>query len=436
MPGPFSRGDSWQNWARTHRSTPREWLRPGSEADVVRAVQRARRERRTLKVVGASHSWSDIARGDDLVMTLDGMRGLVDFDRATNRVTVLGGTRLRDLNARLPAYGLAMPILGSIAEQSIAGAIATATHGSSLQHGNLSTLVRGMRLVTGRGDVLDLGEADPRLPAARVGLGALGVVTQVTLQCVPPFRLEERMRSIPEREAHASCADLARRSEFGKLWWLPGTGFAQWFAIDCTGEPGDVSELARWVDERVVNGLVFEGMLGLGGRFPGLIPRLNRVIGRAYFKPRRTVGRSDRILNIAMPPVHRETEYAIPVERTGEALSALAAMIERDRLRVNFVVEARFVRGDDAWLSPAHGRDSCQIGAYMADTDDLDAYFDGFERLMATFGGRPHWGKEFRRDAAQLRPLYPEWRRFVALRRELDPDGVFVNAFVARVLGA
>lgn len=434
----FSRSNpsSWQNWARTHRSNPREWLRPTTEAEVVRAVVRARREKRTMRVVGASHSWSDIARSDDFAMTLDGMRGFVDLERSRNRVTVLGGTRLREINARLPIYGLAMPILGSIAEQTVAGAIATATHGSSLRHGNLSTLVCGMRLVTGTGEVLDLDESDPRLAAARVGLGALGVVTQVTLQCAPAFRLEERVRSIPEHEAHASCEGLARQSEFGKLWWLPGTGFAQWFSMDRTDAPGDVSQAVRWVDERLVNGVVFEGLLGLGARFPSLIPRLNRLIGRAYFNPRRSVGRSDRIFNIAMPPVHRETEYAIPVERTGEALSALSAMIDREKLRVNFVVEARFTRGDDAWLSPAYGRDSCQIGAYMAQTPEIGPYFDAFERIMQGLGGRPHWGKEFRMDASHLAPRYPEWQRFATLRRELDPDRVFVNTFVDRVLGA
>ena len=405
---------------------------PASEQAIVDLVNGARQRGHGVRAFGALHSWSDIALTDQLAVSLDRLSGLTRVDG--HRVTVRAGTRLRDLNRLLAEHGLAMPILGSVDPQAVAGAVSTGTHGSSRVHGNLASIVRGLRLVTGTGEVLDVREGDPRLDALRVGLGATGILSELTLEVVPAFHLREVATPMPIREAIERVDELSRSAEFVKLWWLPHTGQAIVFAADRTEAPSTFSPWGRWVDEHLINRFLFRGILAASRLAPGLTPSLNRVVGAAYFRRQERVGRSHEVFHLAMPPVHRETEYAIPVEHTQQALTELVDWVQRDRLHVNFIAEVRFVRADDGWMSPAHGHDVCQLGAYMANNPDLDTYFAGFERRMLDLGGRPHWGKEFAASGPTVRARYPRSAEWVELVRTLDPDRVFRNPFTSRLL--
>lgn len=442
-----------RNWSGVHRWRPHAYEEPSSEEQVAHLLGRAGEEGRTVKVVGGGHSWSDIAATDGYTLRLDRMNRVleVDVDRAV--VTVEAGMRLRELNEHLAVRGLAMPILGSISEQSIAGAIATGTHGSGVGFGSLSAAVRALRLVTARGEVLDVDGSDPELfAAARLHLGCLGVVTRVTLQCEPAFRLRERVALVRFDEALTRLDELVHAGEHVKLWWLPHTDLVRVSTLDRTQdpltEPGSVMRTAqslagliarRRVDlpavlDAAVNDRVLTGLMALSRRRPGLTRRINGAIGAAYFKDSVRVGRSDRVFNLVMPPVHREMEYGIDIAESAAALRELRALIERERLQVNFVVEARFVAADDILMSGAYGRTSCQLGAYIGECGSRAAYFRGFEALCLARGGRPHWGKEFGCDAAAVRAVFPGYDRFAATRQRLDPDGLFVNAFVRRIL--
>jgi FAD/FMN-containing dehydrogenase len=369
-----------------------------------------------------------------VLVSLDHMQALLEVDRVRLRVRVQAGVRLHRLNALLAEHGLALAIVGSVTEQSIAGVLATGTHGSSLVHGNIASFVVGARLITGTGELLELDEAHPLLPAVRVGLGALGILTEVTLAVVPAFRLCERSESLPLAQAIAELEQIARSAEYVKLWWLPHTEQAIVFRYDRTDAPGEVSPLVRWLDRWLINALVFGLLLQLGRVLPAIIPPINRLVARTYLDARLAVGRSDLRLSVAMPPRHREMEYAVPLARAPEAIASTRALIDRLGLRVNFLVEARFVPADDAWMSPAHGRDTCQLGAYMAEAPGIEDYFREFEQMMLRLGGRPHWGKEFSVGAADIHTMYPRAEQFVATVRELDPDAVLANEFVARVL--
>lgn len=426
------------NWGRNHSCQPARVERPTSEAEVVAAVQRAAVEQLTIKCVGAAHSWSDAAMTDGVLLSLDAMQGFLELDEARGLARVQAGIRLHQLNEALAERGFALPILGSMAEQSLAGATATGTHGSSLVHGNLSSLIRGMRLVTGRGDVVVLATGDPRLDAARVGLGALGIVTELTIAVQPAFRLCEQTEAIPLAQALGELPGIARSAEYVKLWWLPHTDAVIVFRYERTDAPSTFSPFARWLDEHVVNRWLFALLLGLGRLLPALVPRFNKLVAATYLKPRRTVGRSDRMLTLAMPPVHRETEASVPLRHAAEALRRAAALIDEQGLKVNFVTEVRFVKADDGWMSPAGGRDSCQLGAYMAQAPGVDAWLQGFQDAVADLDARPHWGKELSRSAGrltaeQVAAAYPRSPEFWALVREWDPDRRFVNAFVERI---
>jgi L-gulono-1,4-lactone dehydrogenase len=428
-----ARARRFVNWARTCSATPAVWSEPASEEEVAGQVRGAAAKGTRVKVVGAGHSWSDIACTDGVLLSLDRLGRVLDVHEG--EVTVEAGIRLRALNAALAERGLALPVLGSIAEQSMAGAISTGTHGSAPRLTNLSDLVTGLRMVLADGSVADVSaHRDSELfAAARVGLGALGVITRATLRCVPAFRLEEIRQPMRFDEALAKIPDLAAREEFVKLWWLPHTPWVQVFRYRRTDAPSRIRRVARWVDEAIVNRGVFALLLGAGRLWPALIPPTNRLVRAAYFRPGRRVASSHDALTLAMPPSHQEIEYALPRDLAAEALRRTRALVERDRLRVNFVAELRFVAGDDAWMSPDYGRDSAHLGAYMARAPDLPRYFAAFESEMLALGGRPHWGKQFSATADQLRAAYPEYERFDALRRTVDPRGIFENAFLERV---
>lgn len=425
----------YQNWGRTASCRPNSIVAPTSEKDVASTVRTAARRGLRVKVVGAGHSWSPIAMTDGVLVSLDALDGVLAVDRARGQITVEGGMRLARLTEALDSRGLALPVLGSISEQSIAGAISTATHGSSLVWGNLASLVKGLRLVTSTGDVVDLHEGDPRLPAFRVGLGALGIITRVTLAVVPAFRLEETVELVPFERGASEVEGLFRSAEYAKAWWLPHTEVMVTFRYRRTDAEPTERFVARFVDHRVLNGVVFPAFLAAGRRFPARIPELNRAVVTRVFRPGRRVARSDRALNLAMPPVHRETEQGVALERSQEALRALARTIDSEGLRSNFITELRAVPADDAWMSPAYGRDTCQLGAYTGHHAGADRFLRRAKEVLWAHDGRPHWGKELDVSADDVLARWPRAAEFVALRRELDPRGLFSNEFLDLVLG-
>lgn len=419
------------NWAKNVTSRPAVWRAPAHEAELCEIVRAA--GGRSVRVVGAGHSWSAIAAPEQIAVTIDQLTGVIRCDDA--RVTVRAGTRLRALNEALAAQGRALPIMGSISAQTIAGMIATGTHGSSLVHGNLSSLVEGIRLIDGRGDVHELAGDDPRLDGARVHLGALGLVTEVTLRIGPAFQLAETVENIPIGEVPAALATIARSAEYAKVWWMPHTPLASVFRYERTGEPTSRRPnpaRQRRIDDNLHTWL-FPALLRLG-RLRPLVAPISRAVGRSFARPRR-VGPSTLMLSTPMPARHRETEAAMPLERAGEALERVVRRIDRDRLVVNFPLEARFVRGDRGWMSPAHGADTCQLGAYCYGPGS-QAYFAAFWREMRELGARPHWGKELDHTADEVRAAWPMAGKFVELRNQLDPDRVFASACHTRLLGA
>ena len=421
------------NWARNVRSTPAQILRPTSEMALVEMIHHTAPAR--IRVVGGNHSWSDIAATDDVLINLDGLDQVLSV--AGNQVCVAAGIRIGALNEALAERGLAMSSLGSIDEQSIAGAISTATHGSGVDHGVLSTQVVGLRLLTMDGVVRELSaQQDPVLfDAARVGLGCLGIITAVTLRCEAAFRLAETATPMSFIEATTRIPELVSAGEYVKLWWLPGADIVQVFSANRTAAPAVPRPVKEWLDTRLLNPILFPAVLALGAAIPLLIPMLSRIVAAIYFRPDARVDHSHRVLHIPMPPRHLESEYALPIEQAGEALRRLRALIEQSGLGVNFVQELRFVAADDLPMSPATGRVSCYLGAYTAVPRHAERYFAAFEEVMRELGGRPHWGKVFTATPDQLAATYPGWADFVALRQRLDPENRLVNPFISRVLG-
>jgi FAD/FMN-containing dehydrogenase len=428
------------NWSETVRSQPRRWCEPTNETELALVVRTAARRGERVRVVGAGHSWSPIAAPapDETAVSLDRMQGVIALDRGRSLATVQAGARIAQLSEELAREGLALPILGSIAHQSIAGAIATATHGSSLVHGNLSSLVEGARLVTGAGDLLDLDASDPRLDGVRVHLGALGILARVTLRVCPAFQLAETVEAIPIASVPPALSAIARSAEYVKVWWIPQTPSALVYRYERTEDPTSSRpspQTIRYVDDVVMHGKVFPLLVAFSRRRPRFLPALARIVA-GTLSHRRRVGPSHVMLSTPMPVLHRETEAALPLDAAGEGLARIIARTERERFRVLFPLEVRFVRGDTGWMSPASGRDTCQIGAYATDGPDADPYFAAFWRELGPMGARPHWGKEMAHFEGEASALYPAGGRFLALRDALDPERRFSGPFHTRLLGS
>ena len=424
------------NWSGRVTSAPTAWLEPRTEAEVVDLVTRAAASGRRIRVVGAGHSFSAVGTPDDQAMTLDALSGLVSVDLDGGVATVAGGTRIRDLSAALAQHGLTLPIVGSIQHQSISGATATGTHGSSLRHGNLASLVAGMRIVTGGGEVVDLTADDPRLVGGRVHLGALGVITQTTVRVEPEFRLKETIEQVPVAAVAGTLETVANSAEYVKVWWLPHARNAQvvrYERVDLPAGRRPSAESRRRLDERLHRS-VFPRLIAFEERRPPRVSRINRGLSKFYLGRSGMVGASSLLLNTPYPAVHRETEVAVPLDRADEVFEAVVRLFDPGTV-ANFPVEVRFVPADEAWLSPAEGADTCQLGVYATDGVGATRLFDRLWDELGRDRTRAHWGKELDHTAEQIANLYPRLGDFRALRDELDPDRVFGGPFLTQVLG-
>jgi len=427
------------NWDRTQTWTPSAVHRPHSEDDVVRIVRRAAESGTRVKPLGSVLSWSDAIDVPGEAVLFDRMSDVVAVDRDQRTITVQAGALLSEVNEALAANGLAFDNLGSIMMQTAAGYVGTGTHGTGGRTRILSAYLRHLRLVDGAGEVHELdAEREPELfSAARVNLGCLGLVTELTFDCVPAYDVEERLELVDFDRALADLQATVDGHDYVKLWWFPYTNQVQVYTFDRTEAPRTGFELTRVLDESGVSGVAFTGLLALTRALPELTPFIMRTSQRVHFHSRRRVDRSDRVTKYpGSVPRHQETEYAFPIEHAATTIERMREMIHAARYRVNFLVEVRFVAADDIQLSPASGRDSCYLGAYVASRDWARRYHAEFEELIRDVQGRPHWGKSFSRTAAELRELYPGYDGFDQLRRRCDPHGLFRNSFVDRVFPA
>ena len=424
------------NWDRTQSWTPEVLHEPSSESEVAELVRRAVDERKRLKPIGAALSWSDAIDMPGRGLRLSRMARVLEVDSPARLARVQAGARLHDVNEALAEHGLALDNFGSIVTQTAGGYIGTGSHGTGSKTRILSSHVSALRLVDGTGELHELDAAhDPELfSAARVNLGCLGVVTELTVRCVEASWLEERLELIDFDRVLANLDAIVDGNDFCKLWWLPYTREIQVYTFNRTERRTRSRSVSEWLDETGLSGLAFTGLIGLSRRLPGIIKPMHAVVQRIQFRPHARFDRSDRIIRYAGTiPRHQETEYAVPRVHAAQALARVRSMIEAAAYRVNFPLEVRFVAADDIPLSPASEQDSCYLGAYVSSLEWAPAYFADFEELMREYQGRPHWGKTFHRTAGELRALYPGYQKFAQLRRRCDPHGVFRNRFVDRV---
>ena len=429
----------WRNWAGDEGCAPRAIERPRSVAEVAGALERAAAAGERVRVAGSGHSFTDVACTDGRLLSLQRMDRVLDVDRASGLVRVEAGIAIHALSAGLARHGLAFENLGDIDVQSLAGAISTATHGTGARLRNLSAQVEAIELVLADGSLRTLSASDTDQTdylAARVGVGSLGVIAAVTLRAVPAFTLRGVDKPAPLGETLDRLEQLGEENEHFELFVFPHCGMALTRTNNRVEQPPRPrSRASAYANDVLLTNRAFHAFCLAGRAMPRFIPALNRTVTRLAGSSTR-VDRSDRIF--ASPRLVRftEMEYALPREHTAEAVRRVMELIPARGFQVPFPIEVRLVAEDDALLSPVHGRPSGYVAVHMFKGMPWEPYFRAVEAIMDEYGGRPHWGKRHFQTAETLRPRYPRWDDWQAVRTRLDPDGRFGNTYSERVLGA
>lgn len=427
-------GERWTNWAGDQTCVPTRVERPNDTAGVVAAVEGAVADGLTVKVPGAGHSFTSAAMTSGVHLHVDALDRVLDVDRDTGRVRVGAGIVLRELNQRLDGFGLALPNLGDIDHQTIAGAIATATHGTGAGLQNISAAVVGVELVTAAGEVVEIEDGDD-LRAARVAVGALGVVTAVTLQCVPAFVLHRVDEPVPVDDVLDGLDELAAANDHFEFFVFPGADQALTVRRNRTDRaPQPRSRFDEVVNERFLQNVVGDWLLRLTRARPAITPSFTKLATRLMAEGE-YVDKSFRVFASERDIRFTEMEYAVPRAVGMDVLRQVLDLAGRRPLPSAMPIEVRVVQGDDALLSPTHERDSVYIAVHQYRGVAHEPWFAPVEAIMRANDGRPHWGKRHTRTADDLRPAYPRFDDFLAVRDRLDPDRTFANAYTTRVLG-
>jgi L-gulono-1,4-lactone dehydrogenase len=428
---------SWRNWAGTEAAVATEVVRPRDLDELSAAVTGAKR---TVRARGSGHSFTAAGAAHDRAIDLSAWTGVVSADAASGLVTVRSGTTLHTLNAELDRLGLAMTNLGDIDAQTIAGAISTGTHGTGARFGGISTQVAAMELVLADGSVVTCSPDErPELFAAgRVGLGAFGVLSTVTLRTERSFVLAAEERPEPLDDVLANLDQNCAENDHYEFYWFP---YGQNALIKRNNRlpagtvPEPLSRTRQFVEYQLMENTLFGAVCRVGRAVRPLVRPLNRL-SSAVLSARAYSDVSHRVFVTNRNVRFVESEYAVPREALGEVLGELRKRVPQLADPVMFPVEIRVAAADDIWLSTAYGRDTAYIAVHQFVGMPYQEYFDLFESVAGAVGGRPHWGKMHSLDASVLRTRYPRFDDFTALRASLDPAGKFLNPYLSRVLGA
>ncbi len=424
------------NWAGNVSFTPAATETIESEKQVEAVIHRAVREKLPLRVIGSGHSFYPLVATPGISMSLSGLQGVVAIDPGRLEGWVWGGTPIRALGTQLHDLGYAMENLGDIDVQSIAGAVSTGTHGTGIDLGSLSTQVVGMELWNGLGQKVEIHEKKNAdlLDAARVSLGALGVITKIQLKLKPKYILEMRQT----KESLGSLMSNFRRElqdeRNFEFFWFPHTETALVKRSHISQESPLSPSLGQKFNDIVLENMALGALSGICRWIPPITPKVSQFCAAAAGESHRRDW-SHRVFATERWVKFLEMEYAVPIESFPEVVQEIQTEIKKSHHRVHFPIECRFVKRDSIWLSPAYGRDSALIAVHMYQGMPHRAYFDAMEKIFRKYEGRPHWGKLHSLGAGELRSIYPKWEEFQRLRKEMDPHSVFLTPDLRQIFG-
>ena len=427
----------WKNWTGNQTAKTEGIFVPKSEDEITSLIGKGVANRWKIRPVGSSHSFNSICVTDGLLISLDHFSKVVDVNSDRLQVTAGGGITLSALNIELDKHGLALPNLGDIDSQTLAGAISTGTHGTGKNFSSISAAVVGIRIATGDGAIIEVSKShNPEiLDSARVSLGALGIIISVTLQCIESFNLEsleltDSLSSVLERFEHED-----NQSDFVEFFWYPHTEIAELKINNRTTDlPTRNGNIQRFLNDEILRNASFGFLNKYWRYFPSHVPGiLNKAL--KVGDSRIQIDRSYRVFCSKRRVKFLEMEYAIPRECLLEVFKKVQKIIENLSTPITFPIEVRSLGPDDIPLSPAFGRNTGYIAVHVYKGADHSLFFSQIENLMRDYEGRPHWGKLHTLSSRELMTLYPEWEKFALIRKRLDPDSHFSNDYLERVLG-
>ncbi|RAJ59029.1 FAD-linked oxidoreductase [Streptomyces sp. Amel2xB2] len=428
---------TWQNWAGNVAMAPARTVAPSTTEGLAEAVRRAAEDGLHVKAVGTGHSFTAAAVTDGMLIRPERLVGIRKLDREAGTVTVAAGTPLKHLNETLSAAGYSLTNMGDIMEQTVSGAVSTGTHGTGRTSASLAAQVTGLELVCADGSLLRCGahENADVFAAARLGLGALGVISELTFAVEPEFLLTAREEPMTFEQVTADFEQLFAENEHFEFYWFPHTDCCNTKRNNRSDGPAKPLPRVRgWIDDELLSNGVFQGVCSLGAAAPVAVPSMARIAGRAL-SARTYTDVPYRVFTSPRRVRFIEMEYALPRAEAVAALWELKQLVERSRLQISFPVEVRTAPADDIPLSTAHGRETAYIAVHMYRGSSHETYFTEAERILTAHGGRPHWGKLHSRDAEYLASSYPRFGEFLGIRDRLDPGRVFGNDYLRRVLG-
>lgn len=409
---------------------------PTTEQDVINAIRLATQSGLRVKAIGSGHSFTAISKPEEMMLDMSKLNAVIEVNAVNDVVRVQSGIVLSELNKYLEKHGLSMPNLGDVAYQSLAGSMSTSTHGTGVARTGLAAQIVGFRMVLASGEVV-VCSADQNqeiFHCGRVSLGALGVVTEYSIRVVPLFNLHAVESPMLISDVLSQFQDLITDNDFFEFYWIPHTKWALTKSNNVTNLPADPpARLSTWLHKMVLENYAFGLLCRIGKAFPGLIPRFATMLpgaGRVEF-----VNVSHRVFSSKRLVRFYEMEYSISIDAVSRAMHEIMQMIEQRDLKISFPIEVRCTGRDDIPLSTSTGRESAYIAVHMYQGCDYDEYFTAVEEILLKYEGRPHWGKIHYLDGIQLSSLYPEYQRFIEVRNQLDPEGVFTNDYLRRVLG-
>lgn len=419
----------WTNWSGFVEGSPQRILNPDTIDGVVEAVKTAPGP---LRVVGAGHSFTPLAKTDATMLSLEKFEGLVSHDAAASVARVRTGTKLGSLMRLLEDVGQGLPNMGDIDKQAIGGALGTATHGSGRTLGAYHTQFEAMQFVDGRGEVRELTLAKDRdlIHATGVALGAFGVLTEVTLKNMPTYRLHRRKWVLPIKEMLAEFEPMMGAHRSAEFYYVPFSGHAQFIVSDLSDLP--VTPRPPEEDEE---GLATLRKLRTALRWApwlrGLIIRsvMAKLPAEDYVQDWLNVYASDRRTRF------NEMEYHLPFEEGPRALAEIIELTEKRFRQVYFPMEVRSVAADEFWLSPFYKRPTCSIAIHHDAANDPLPFMRAAEPIFRKYGGRPHWGKMHSMKALDFEAIYPRWKDAMDVRRYIDPQGRFISPYMADLFG-
>ncbi|MEM6629071.1 MAG: D-arabinono-1,4-lactone oxidase [Bacteroidota bacterium] len=426
-----------QNWAGNVRMRPDTIAYPTTELEVQQIVLRAANDRKKIRIIGSGHSFTDLCKTEEILISLDNYQGIISIDKDKNQATVKAGTKLKELGELLFQEGLAMENLGDIDVQSIAGTISTGTHGTGKAFGTISTQVIALKFINGKGEIVSCSPTQNTevFKAAQVSLGALGVITAVTLQCVPSYKLLIHNRKEPLEEVLATLEERNAQNRNFEYYWMPytRTAWTKSTNIANEGEP-DKDNMMNYLSELLLENYSFKALCELARVFPSQNKMVSKIAAQSV-PTMNKLNYSHKVYATMRIVKFTEMEYNVPADAYQEVMKEIVKTVNTGKYAIHFPIENRWVKGDNIFMSPAYGRDSAYLACHVYHKKDNRTYFQDLETIFKAYGGRPHWGKLNTLTSKDVEERYPKFFEFKQIQQAQDPDEIFVNSYLTKVLG-